>query len=121
MDDRIRDALAQRGSVVMTTTGRRTGLPRRVQVAFFNVGGRVYISGRPGFPRGWLANLRANPEFTFSLRSPVAADLPARARAVTDPEERRQVLPTFAEAWGYPLERMVAGSPLVEVAFPEPA
>lgn len=121
VDARVRAALERRGPVVMTTIGRRSGKPRSVPVVYFNVDGRVYVSGRPGFRRGWLANLRANPEFTFSLRGPVAADLPAVARPISDPEERRRVLPTFSEAWGYPLDRMVAGSPLIEVTFPEAA
>ena len=116
-----RAALGSRGSVVMTTTGRRSGEPRSVPVAYFTIDGRVYVSGRPGFRRGWLANLRANPEFTFSLRGPMRADLPAVARPITDREERSRVLPTFAEAWGYPLDRMIAGSPLIEVTFPEAA
>lgn len=121
MDPHVRAALGSRGAVVMTTTGRRTGQPRSVPVVYFNVDGRVYVSGRPGFPRSWLANLRANPRFTFSLRRPVAADLPAVARPVVDPEERRRVLPTFSAAWGYPLDRMLEGSPLIEVTFPEAA
>jgi deazaflavin-dependent oxidoreductase (nitroreductase family) len=119
MEARVRSALEHRGMAELTTIGRRSGRPRRVPVAFFNVDGRIYVSGRPGFPRGWMANLQANPRFTFGLRRPVTADLDAEARPITDLEERRRILPTFAEAWGYSLDRMVAGSPLIEVTFPE--
>jgi deazaflavin-dependent oxidoreductase (nitroreductase family) len=121
MDPGVRAALERPGRVVMTTTGRRSGEPRSVVVAFLPVDGHVYVSGRPGFPRSWMANLRANPRFTFSLRGTVAADLTAIARPIDDPEERRRVLPIFAAAWGYPLDRMLEGSPLIEVTFPEAA
>jgi hypothetical protein len=44
------------------------------------------------------------------------ADLPATARIITDPEERRQVLRPIAEKWGWEdLEDGVRYSPLVEV------
>jgi deazaflavin-dependent oxidoreductase (nitroreductase family) len=118
VDSGVRAALERPGRVVLTTTGRRSGEPRSVVVAFFAMDGHVYVSGRPGFPRSWMANLRADPHLTFSLRGPVAADLPALARPITDPEERRRVLPIFAAAWGYPLDRMIEGSPLIEVTFP---
>lgn len=119
MDERVRAALSHGGTAAMTTTGRRTGLPRRVIVAFRTIGGRVYVSGRPGFPRGWMANLRAHPRFTFQLGGEVRADLAAEARPILEPDERRRVLSHFARGWGYDVERMVAGSPLIEVTFPE--
>ena len=52
-----------RGQLIdITTTGRQTGQPRRTELVFHNVGGRILISGRPGFPRGWVANLLTNPK-----------------------------------------------------------
>jgi deazaflavin-dependent oxidoreductase (nitroreductase family) len=119
MDEAVRTALDRGGTAAMTTTGRRTGRPRRVIVAFRNIGGRVYVSGRPGFPRSWMANLRAEPRFRFQLGAEVRADLAAEARPILEPEERRRVLAHFARGWGYDVERMVAGSPLIEVTFPE--
>jgi deazaflavin-dependent oxidoreductase (nitroreductase family) len=119
MDERVRAALSHGGTAAMTTTGRRTGRPRRVIVAFRNIGGRVYVSGRPGFPRSWMANLRAEPRFRFQLGADVRGDLAAEARPILEPDERRRILAHFARGWGYDVERMVAGSPLIEVTFPE--
>lgn len=119
MDERVRTALDRGGTIAMTTTGRRSGQPRRVIVAFRNIGGRVYVSGRPGFPRSWMANLRAHRRFTFHIGGEARADLEAEARPILDTEERRRILSDFARGWGYDLERMVAGSPLIEVTFPE--
>lgn len=51
---------------------------------------RTYISGLPG-SRGWYANVVADPEFVFHLKETAHVDLPARARPMTDPGERRRV------------------------------
>jgi hypothetical protein len=119
MDTAVRDALQRGGLVQITTRGRRTGAVRRVVLAFHNIGGRVYLSGRPGWPRGWVANLRAEPRFTFHLVRGVHADLPAEARVITDTAEREEVIGPIAAKWGYGRDVMVASSPLVEVTFPE--
>lgn len=79
-----------RGQVIdMTTTSRESGQPRRVEIVFHNIGGRIYVSGIP-FPnrRSWLANLDANPHLTFHLMGKVHADLPATARIIDDEAER---------------------------------
>jgi deazaflavin-dependent oxidoreductase (nitroreductase family) len=119
MDDRIRRALSHGNVIDITTTGRKTGEARRIEIVFFNFDGRLYISGMPGRPRGWLANLSADPEFTFHLKGTVSADLPARARVITDPAERRAVLELVAREWRRTdIDRMVESSPLIEVEIP---
>ena len=77
MDDRIRRALSRGHLIDLTTTGRKTGQPRRIELVFHAIDGRVYISGMPGFPRSWLANIKANPAVTFHLKGAVQADLAA--------------------------------------------
>ena len=105
--------------VDITTHGRKTGQPRRVELVFHNVAGRIVISGRPGFPRGWVANLRADPRMTFHLKGGLVADLPAVGRVITDRAEREQLLAPIARLWRIDLPLMVRSSPLVEVTFPE--
>ncbi len=111
----------ERGQVIdITTTGRRSGRPRRIEIVYHNVGGRIFISGIPRADRrrSWIANLEADPRLTVHLKGSVAADLPARARIVTDEAERRQILPSVARAWGRTdVEEMVRHSPLIEVTF----
>jgi deazaflavin-dependent oxidoreductase (nitroreductase family) len=118
MDDRLRRALARGHLVEITTTGRRTGRPRRIEVVFHNFGGRLYISGRPG-RRDWYANLVANPAFTFHLKRTVSADLPAVARPITDLAERREVLGEVANTWRMDVGILMRGAPLVEVLLGE--
>jgi deazaflavin-dependent oxidoreductase (nitroreductase family) len=120
MDDSIRTALQQGGVIDITTTGRQTGQPRRIEIVFHVIGGRIYISGQPNpaRPRSWLSNLEANPHFTFHLKSAVTADLPATARVITDEQERRKVLADVARAWNRSdVDSMVSDSPLIEVTI----
>jgi deazaflavin-dependent oxidoreductase (nitroreductase family) len=117
VDDRVVEALGSGGTMDITTTGRRSGQPRRIELVYHNVDGRILISGKPGFPRSWIANLRAEPRFTFHLKHGVRADLSAAARVITDEAERERVLRPIAERWRINLAVMVASAPLVEVTF----
>lgn len=121
MDETVRAALRRGHLIQITTSGRRSGRPRRVPVVFHAIDGRIFISGRPGFPRSWVANLRANPSFTFHLRGPVVADLPATARVITDRRERERVLAPIAAGWRINAAVMVDSAPLVEVTFDDGA
>jgi deazaflavin-dependent oxidoreductase (nitroreductase family) len=121
MDEKIRNALRGKEVVVdITTTGRHTGQPRRVEIWFHNIDGRIIITGTPG-PRSWLANLAVNPEFTFHLKGAVRADLPARARLITEPEERRVIMSAPETGWYRDqvggIEPLLKGSPMLEVEF----
>ncbi len=115
---RISDALRDGGIIDITTTGRTSGRPRRIEIVYFNVDGRVYITGTPG-TRAWLANLKADPHMTFHLKRGLRADLPATARVVTDGAERWAVATAACTAWNRPgqVEAFVAGSPVIEVVF----
>jgi deazaflavin-dependent oxidoreductase (nitroreductase family) len=114
------DSALERGHTIdITTTGRASHQPRRLEIVFHNIDGRIFISGIP-FPkrRGWLANLEADPHFTFHLKGKVEANLPATARIIEGEKERREILPHIARVWGRKdLEQMVRHSPLIEVTF----
>jgi hypothetical protein len=89
-----------------------------MEIVFHNIGGRLYVSGMPGFKRSYIANLEADPHFTFHLKGPVQADLAATARIITDEAERREVLPHIARVWKRDdVETMVRQSPLFEVTI----
>jgi deazaflavin-dependent oxidoreductase (nitroreductase family) len=120
MDDSVGLALSKSGIVDITTTGRRTGEPRRIEIAYHVIGGRIYISGMPRADRkrAWLFNLEAEPRFTVHVKSGATADLPATARVISDEAERRQILQQVAAAWRRTdLDEMVAHSPLIEVVI----
>ncbi len=137
MRDEVRQALAidpssstEQRTIDITTTGRRSGKPRRIEIWFYRYEGAIYLSGMPGSrTRDWLANLMAEPYFTFHLKHGVVADLPAVATVITDRQERRRVLTEFVTEFndrhaadGEPkavLEDWVERSPLARVDFVE--
>jgi deazaflavin-dependent oxidoreductase (nitroreductase family) len=120
LDAAIRRVLRHGQTIDITTTGRRTGLPRRLEIALHSFDGRLYISGmpNPSRERAWLLNLRADPRLTVHLKQLVQADLPATAREITDTTERRAVLEKVARVWRREVEPMISFSPLVEVTIP---
>jgi hypothetical protein len=52
---------------------------------------------------------------TIHLKGPVVADLPAVARVISDPEERRPIIEQVARVWNRDPGTMQAYSPLIEV------
>lgn len=131
MDPEIAQALKTNRTIDIVTTGARSGLPRRTEIWFWNLVGRIIICGTPdakgaGGPRvrrDWLANLYTHPEFLFCLKGSVQAELPARAEIITDPEDRRAIMSAPETTWyrqqAASLEDLVANSPIVEVFFLE--
>ena len=119
--DAVALALRTGGIIDITTTGRQSGEPRRIEIVFFHIDGRAWISGMPG-RRGWTANLRDDPRLTFHLKGDVVADLPARAIQIEDEPTRRPIMQKITKAWNREaqLEQFVAGSPLIEVIFDDP-
>jgi len=111
--------LAHGGLVDITTTGRRTGEGRRIEIAIHNVDGRLFISGMPSpRRRSWLANLDADPRLTLHIRDGAGSDLPATARVIDADSERRSIMPAIARAWGRSdIDEMVRHSPLIEVTL----
>lgn len=120
MDESIRRALARDRVIDVTTVGRTSGQPRRIELWFHNLDDVVYVTGLPG-PRDWHANMLANPQFVFHLKQSATADLPARAVPIADPDERRAILTRILANLGRSadLEAWMDGSPLVRVDFDE--
>jgi len=111
--------LGKGGVFDITTTGRKSGEPRRLEIVYHVIDGRLYLSGIP-MPtrRSWLANLDADPALTLHLRKPLPAAVAATVRIIESEAERRAVLPHVARNWGRDdIELMVRQSPLVEVVI----
>jgi deazaflavin-dependent oxidoreductase (nitroreductase family) len=111
--------LADDPTVHITTTGCRSGLPRRIEIWMVDADGSFYITGTSG-RRDWLANLRADPNLVVHLTRHAHEDLPARATEVTDPAVRRAVFEHANAAWyrtQQPLDVLVETAPMVAVEF----
>jgi len=120
MNDQIRHALEQGRTIDITTTGRKSGQPRRLEIWYHFVDGKYYITGTPG-RRDWYANLLEHPEFTFHLKEGITDDLKAEARPIEDENVRLLIFEKILDRLDRhgDLERWLAGSPLVEVTFLE--
>ncbi len=112
-------ALARDLTIDITTTGRRSGRPRTIEIWFLAIDDRIFITGTPG-PRDWYANLLADDSLVFHLKESASVDLPATARPVIDEATRRLVFENRAARWyrdQTDLEDLVANAPVVEVTF----
>jgi deazaflavin-dependent oxidoreductase (nitroreductase family) len=116
------ESIDDSGVIDITTIGAKTGRERRIEINFVQLGGRRYITGRPGRKRDWQANLKANPDFTVHLKGSTRVDIPAIARLVTELDERADILyKILTEGWGnepskaeHILPRWVDNAPLIE-------
>ncbi len=108
--------LARHRTIDLTTIGRKTGRPRRIEIWWFHVDGRFVITGTPG-RRDWLANIHSTPEVTIHV---AGSDIQARATPIDDPEVRARVFRDASTSWyttQAELDRLVETSPMVEITF----
>ena len=101
MDDSVRAALFRSQIIDLTTTGRRTGQRRRIEIFLHEKDGILFISGMPRADRtrDWIYNIAADPRVVVHLKQSVVADIPATARVVTDPDERQPLIDAAAQRW----------------------
>ncbi|MFG1647341.1 nitroreductase family deazaflavin-dependent oxidoreductase [Amycolatopsis sp. NPDC049252] len=105
-------ALAGLPSLRLTTTGRKSGLPRSTNLLYFPHGDDFVLTGsnwgRPNNP-AWTLNLRADPKAEVALAGrPVAVV----AREL-EGEEYAAMWRELLEFWpGYAMEQEEAGRPL---------
>ncbi len=77
------------GALWLTTTGRRTGKPRRVLVGYFEDGDDLVTMAMNGWGSGepaWWLNLQAHPDATAQTRDGARA---VHARSAHGPERER--------------------------------
>jgi deazaflavin-dependent oxidoreductase (nitroreductase family) len=123
MDEQVKAALAQDYLIDITTIGRKTGKPHRIEVAFHRFDDHIYIFGRPS-PRtkDWYLNMLAQPEFTFHVKQSAQADLKARAIPIREAHARQTILAELRPRLGpdvESLDQFIARGPLVQVEFEE--
>jgi deazaflavin-dependent oxidoreductase (nitroreductase family) len=117
VDEATVNALHHSQVIDLTTTGRRTGQPRKIEIFLHDKDGLLFISGMPRADRtrDWIHNITADPHVVVHLKqSMTPVDIPATARVVTDLAERRPLMEAAAQRWGRTdVEEMVQHSPLI--------
>ncbi|WP_404388969.1 nitroreductase family deazaflavin-dependent oxidoreductase [Humibacillus xanthopallidus] len=118
--------------LTLTTTGRRSGVPRRTPLNYAILDGRVYLLCGFGAHADWYRNLTADPQVTLSLPGRVVH---GRAAPVADPAEAERAMLAVVRNSGIALvfeglnpltatdeqlRTKFAGRPVVRVDTPEP-
>ena len=78
MDERTFNALHHSQVIDLTTTGRRTGRPRKIEIFLHEEDGLLFITGMPRSDRtrDWIHNITADPQVTLHLKQSITVDIP---------------------------------------------
>ena len=116
VSESIRAALHHSQIIDLTTTGRRSGQPRRIEIFLHYENDQLFITGMPRADRtrDWIHNIKADPHVVIHLKQSAVVDVNATARVVTDPDERRPYIEAAARRWRRTdIPEMLEHSPLI--------
>lgn len=93
----------------LTTTGRKSALPRRIEIWFVESDGAHYVVSEMRREAGWVKNLERFPRVSFSVGTRAAPEsvrstTSARARAVdpsAEPDLAKRVSALMDEKYGW--------------------
>ena len=66
LSSRMED-IADKKLLYLTTIGRRTGLPREIEIWFIVFAGRLYLFAETGEAAKWVKNIRRNPNVAVRI------------------------------------------------------
>src|SRR5215472_4983047 len=79
--------IANEQFLYLTTVGRKTGLPREIEIWFIVHDDRFYLFAETGESAGWVKNLRRNPEVRVRIGK---QQIEATARVLERAADREQ-------------------------------
>jgi deazaflavin-dependent oxidoreductase (nitroreductase family) len=85
----LAELMRSRCVMLLTTRGRRSGLPRTGAVSFMPLGEHYIVFSGWGTSSNWYRNIRAQPEVTITVGR---RRMRATARVVEDAERRKQLM-----------------------------
>ena len=68
--------------LLLTTTGRKTGLKRITPLQYEEIDGKYYLGSARGLKADWVRNIQADPKVTVRVKS---LNFQGHAEVVTDP------------------------------------
>lgn len=110
------EQLSSQLTIDLTTIGRKSGKPSRIEIWWFHVNGRFIITGTPG-RRDWYANVLANPDVIVHVAD---RDLPATAHPIPDPVLRAEVFDAPRTRWyssQTQRQHLIDKAPMIEIVF----
>lgn len=90
----LADLMNWRHIMLLTTTGRKSGLPRTTGVTYMPLDGRYLVLSSFGVRSNWYRNLLANPEVIIQVGR---RKMRATAKPVEDPARRRELAKQYLE------------------------
>lgn len=113
-------ALAGEAFAYLTTTGRRTGEPHRIEIWFAVEGERLYLMSGGRDRSDWVRNIQADPRIEIEVGSQMRTGV-ARILDPDTPGDRlaRELLVAKYATPGDPLDDWKVRSLPVEVTFPD--
>jgi deazaflavin-dependent oxidoreductase (nitroreductase family) len=71
----------------LTTTGRKSGLPRQIEIWFVSAEGKHYVLAEHGRRAQWVKNILSNPRVRVRVGGRDAAEFSGNARVVDEHAE----------------------------------
>ena len=114
------ERLADEDFAYLTTTGRRSGKPHRIEIWFAVAAGRVYMLSGGGDRADWVKNIRKDPNIRVQVGSRTT---PARARIArpgTEDQRARELLDGKYMGWkeGKKLSSWARGATAIVIDLP---
>ena len=97
----------------LTTTGRRSGMAREIEIWYTRWKGRFYVIAEHGERAQWVRNLRVNPRVNWQVSETTFAGLARVIESGPDPELLEMVRARSREKYGW-------GDGLVVELAPDP-
>lgn len=116
IDSELLAHLASTMTIDLTTYGRRSGEPSRIEIWWFRVEDRFIVTGTPG-KRDWYANVLADPRVVVHT---TRGDFAGRAVVIEDAEFRRRFFSHADIGWyrtQLDLTALVATAPMIEISL----
>ncbi len=85
----------------LTTTGRRSGQPREIEIWFTQRDGRYYVIAETGASARWVQNLRANPCVRWRVAQVVSSGRGHVVDAAAEPALNEAVQALSREKYGW--------------------
>ncbi len=93
------ERLAAEDFAYLTTTGRRTGRPHRIEIWFALEGGRIYLLAGGGDRADWVRNIRKDAHVRIQIGSRTVAARARIARAGAEDQRARELLDGKYMGW----------------------
>lgn len=115
------ERLAGEDFAYLTTTGRKTGKPHRVEIWFALEGGRIFLLSGGGDRADWVQNIRKDRGVRIQVGSRSVAARARIARAGAEDQRARELLDRKYMGWkdGKKLSSWARGATPVVLEIPE--